>query len=128
WNTYFQKNAKINQDVISLVPQLKEQYSLGIISNIEEITHKIVHNWNVLDNFQHHFLSYQIGFSKPDTRIYEHVMDSLPFQGHEMVFIDDKPSNVESAQKCGINSIHYANYSQLRKSLYDLGIGIEKAT
>ncbi|MDX1595707.1 MAG: HAD family phosphatase [Nitrosopumilaceae archaeon] len=126
WNTYFQKNAKINHDVLSLVSHLKGNYSLGIISNIEEITHKIVHDWSVLDNFTHRFLSYQIGFSKPDVRIYEHVLDSLPFEGQDMVFIDDKPSNVESAQKCGINSIHFTNYAKLRKSLQDLEIEIGK--
>ena len=125
WNTYFRKNAKINHDVVSLASQL-EDYSLGIISNIEETTHQIVREWHVLDNFEHQFLSYQIGYAKPDLRIYEHVIDSLPFEGQEIVFIDDRPSNVDSAQKCGINSIYFTNYPKLRKALHDLDIKLRK--
>ncbi len=124
WNTYFTKNAKINNDVLDIAKQIKGSYALGIISNIEEITHKIVRDWKVLDDFQYQFMSYQIGFSKPNSRIYEHVLNSLPYDPQEMIFIDDKPSNVDSAQKSGINAIHFTNHVKLRESLKNLGISI----
>ncbi len=124
WNTYFTKNAKINYDVLTLAKQLQKSYTLGIISNIEEITHKIVHDWKVLDDFKYHFMSYQIGFSKPDSRIYEHTLNSLPYDSREIIFIDDKPPNIESAQKSGIHAIHFTNHAKLRESLKNLGISI----
>lgn len=124
WDVYFRKNAKINSDVLNLVRQIKESYTLGIISNIEQITHKIVHDWNVLNDFEYQFMSYKIGFSKPDSRIYEHVIESIPFKPNEMIFIDDKPPNVESAQKSGINSIHFTHSGKLRESLRDLDISL----
>jgi len=124
WNTYFTKNAKINHDVLHLAKQIKESHTLGIISNIEEITHKIVHDWKVLDDFKYQFMSYQIGFSKPDSRIYEHTLNLLPYDPQEIIFIDDKPPNVESAQKSGINAIHFTNHVKLYESLKNLDISI----
>lgn len=124
WDTYFRKKAKINNDVVNLAKQIKDSYTLGIISNIEEITHGIVHDWNILNDFQYQFMSYKIGFSKPDYRIYEHVIDSLPFEPDELIFIDDRPSNVVSAQKYGINSIHFTNHEKLKESLENLDISL----
>ena len=123
WNTYFRKNAKPNQDVINLAKTIRENsYTMGIISNIEEITHRVVEDWNVLEHFEHKFMSYQIGFSKPDSRIYEHVIERLPFDPTQMIFIDDKAPNVEAAKRSRINAIHFTGFSELVESLsgYDL--------
>ena len=118
WDTYFRKNAKINHDVINLAKNIKtKSYTLGIISNIEQITHNVVDDWNVLDYFEHKFMSYQIGYSKPDPRIYEHVIDHLPFKPYQIIFIDDKQSNVKSAENSGMHSIHYQNFSNFKESL-----------
>ena len=123
WDTYFRKNAKLNHDVINLAKSLqKNSYTMGIISNIEEVTHKIVDDWKVLDTFEHHFMSYQIGFSKPDQKIYEHVLAKLCFEPHEIFFVDDKKSNVDAAKKSGLISVLFEDYKTLKKSIdeYDI--------
>ena len=124
WATYFRKKAKLNFDVINLAKNLKNSYSMGIISNIEAVTHKIVDDWKVLDNFEHRFMSYQIGFSKPDFRIYEYVIKKLPFEPNQMIFIDDKKSNVEAAEKSGINAVYFTNFLNLIQSLSDFRVRI----
>ena len=93
---------------------------MGIISNIEQVTHNVVKDWNVLDDFEHKFMSYKIGFSKPDHRIYKHAINILGLEPHQLVFIDDKESNVESAKKLGIQAIHFREYPSFKKSLEDL--------
>ena len=122
WDTYFRKNAKLNHDVINLAKRIKGCYTVGIISNIEEITHNVVDDWNVLDDFEHKFMSYQIGFSKPDLRIYHHVIKNLPFEPNQMIFIDDKESNVSAAKQTGINAIHFTDFSNLEESLVRHGL------
>ena len=117
WNTYFTKNAKLNHNVIDLANKLRNSYTLGIISNIEKVTHKVVDDWNVLDHFEYKFMSYQIGLSKPDLRIYEHVLDTLSFEPDQMLFIDDKEANVDAAKRSGINAIHFTDFTQLKNSL-----------
>lgn len=123
WNTYFRKNAKPNQDIINLAKTISENsYTMGIISNIEEITHRVVDDWNVLEPFEHKFMSYRIGFSKPDSRIYEHVIQRLPFDPPQMIFIDDKESNVEAAKRSRIKAIHFTGFPELIKSLSRYGL------
>lgn len=118
WNTYFRKNARINHDVINLATKIQENsYTMGIISNIEKITHKVVVDWNVLDNFEHKFMSYQIGISKPDPRIYEYVIEKLSFDPNQIIFIDDKKSNVDAAKRSGINVIQFTDSSGLKNLL-----------
>jgi putative hydrolase of the HAD superfamily len=123
WDTYFRKNAIPKHDVKKLSIDLKNNgFTIGIISNIEKVTHTIVDDWDMLSHFEHKFMSYQIGFSKPDPRIYEHVIQKLPYCADELLFIDDKPSNVESAKNCGISSIHFTNFDNLQSSLEQFGV------
>lgn len=125
WNTYFRKNAKLNHDVINLAYEIrKNSYTMGIISNIEKITHKVVEDWHVLDNFEYKFMSYQIGVSKPDPRIYEHAIEQLSFEPYQIIFVDDKESNVDAAKRSGINAIHFTDFSRLKNSLSTFGIKI----
>jgi len=125
WDTYFRKNAIPNSDVQKLSVDLKNNgFTIGIISNIEKVTHGVVDDWDMLSHFEHKFMSYQIGFSKPDPRIYEHVIEKLPFSADELLFIDDKPSNVESAKNCGIESIHFTNFDNLKSSLNEFEVAI----
>ena len=125
WDTYFRKNAIPKPDVKKLSIDLKNNgFTIGIISNIEKVTHGVVDDWDMLSHFEHKFMSYQIGFSKPDPRIYEYVIDKLPYSPDELLFIDDKPSNVESAKNCGIESIHFTNFDNLQSSLEQFEVAI----
>ncbi len=125
WTTYFRKNAEPNQDVQNLAASLRENgFTIGIISNIEKVTHDVVEDWKMLEHFEYKFMSYQIGHSKPDSRVYKHVIEHLPFKEHEMLFIDDKLSNVESAQECGISSIQFIGLDDLKSSLKKFNLEI----
>ena len=125
WDTYFRKNAIPNHTVKKLSIDLKNNgFVIGIISNIEKVTHAVVDDWDMISHFEHKFMSYQIGFSKPDPRIYEHVIEKLPYSSDELLFIDDKLSNIKSAENCGIQSVHFTNLSNLQSSLNQFEIKI----
>lgn len=51
------------------------------------------------------FLSYRLHLLKPDVRIYQKVLEQLKAAPDEVVFIDDKPANVEAAKSLGIHGI-----------------------
>ena len=115
---YFKKHAKPNKSILSLSRNLKKKgLGIGILSNIEHVTYSIVEDWKLLDHFDHKFLSYKIGFSKPDRRIYQHVIESLPYKKEELFFIDNTPSYVESALSSGIDSVQFVSNEQLIKEL-----------
>lgn len=114
WDTIFRKYASVNQTVLSLSRDLSQKgITVGILSNIEYVVHSVVKDLFSLDHFKYKFLSYEIGYQKPDPEIYFHVIDNIQFPKEELFFIDDLKSNVESAHSVGIDSVQYLNYDLL---------------
>lgn len=68
-----------------------------------------------LDHFKYQFLSYKIGYLKPEPEIYKYVIDNISFQKEKLFFIDDLKINVKSARNEGIDSVQYFNYDVLVK-------------
>ena len=54
---------------------------------------------------EYSFPSYLIGFLKPEKDAYETVKYALKCDYSEMMFVDDKPQNVEAAKELGIHGI-----------------------
>ncbi len=59
---------------------------------------------------------------KPDPRIYEILLDRYRLSADQCIFIDDMPENICSADKLGLQTIHFKSSSMLEKSLLDLEI------
>ncbi|MEA2068429.1 MAG: HAD-IA family hydrolase, partial [Verrucomicrobiota bacterium] len=79
----------------------------------------IKNNWSgFFDGAAGLFLSYQIGFRKPDPSIYHHVLDHLNAEGPQCFFLDDRPENVEAARAEGINAYHFVpeNHAAIRRA------------
>ncbi len=124
WTDIFKEQAKPDEDVLELVKTLKSQdMPLGVLSNIEYGTHQILEGWGVLDDFDYKFMSYMIGYSKPDKRIYDFVIHKLLHIPKEnMLFIDDRPENVDASKKAGIDAILFRSGKNLKSELIDRGI------
>lgn len=58
---------------------------------------------------KHRFYSFDLQMLKPDNDIYIAVRDKLGCSFHEMVFIDDKTENLNSAIELGIYSMQYSD-------------------
>ncbi|HEU04397.1 MAG TPA: hypothetical protein ENH95_04695, partial [Nitrosopumilus sp.] len=102
---------------------LKEKgMALGILSNTEQVTFSIVNEIMPLNHFEYKFLSYKIGYAKPDKRIYQHVVENLPFNKEKLLFIDDIYSNVESAKTVGIDSFQFLSVENLIQQLRNKNI------
>ena len=62
-----------------------------------------------LTRFDSHFLSYQIGWMKPDARAYKTVEQGTGLTGARLLFIDDKLENVQAGAQRGWQVIHHVN-------------------
>ncbi len=114
----FRKYASINVPLVNLAQQIKESgIKIGLLANTEPAKFKVVKEMIPIQNFDFVFLSYQIGFVKPDMKIYQYVLKRLPFQSHEIIFIDDRKSNVEAAKHCGIEAIEFFGLDGLIEEL-----------
>jgi len=112
----------LNEEVLSLVKKLRENYSVVCLVNAELDVVPLVRKRGVYDYFEHAYISTELGMEKPNPEIYLTVLNDLNCKPWEVIFIDDKEKNVNSARKLGINSILYKNFRQLKKDFKTLGL------
>lgn len=67
--------------------------------------------------FRCFFSSCYLGVRKPDRRIYEIALQVTQARPENCVFIDDRPENLEPAQKLNIRTVRFVGAEQLRKDL-----------
>jgi putative hydrolase of the HAD superfamily len=57
------------------------------------------------DYFDEVLVSYEVGYTKPDPRIYELCLSRLGVPAPQALFVDDRPENVEGARRLGIETV-----------------------
>lgn len=122
WLTPYIKFSKINPQMISLVNKLKENYRVGLISNTQEPHVSYNRKRGSYKYFDPVVLSNEVGFRKPDKKIFELYLEKVDLKPDEMVFIDDAEHNLTEAKEMGIHTILFKNYEQLTKELKKLGV------
>ncbi len=66
-------------------------------------------------NPEYAFTSYDLGLLKPDTTIFETVLEKLNTTPKQTLFLDDKKANVDAAKTLGINGIVYRRETVLKE-------------
>jgi epoxide hydrolase-like predicted phosphatase len=59
---------------------------------------------NLFSLFHHVYYSFEMGLVKPDTAIYQQVLNEQGFSAEEVLFFDDNVANINSAKSMGIPS------------------------
>lgn len=114
------KRFKRNEDVFSLIDQLKLKYKLAIVSNANAVEARTVQALSIYKQFDVVVLSYKIGARKPHPRIYQTALNRLQVKPDEIVFIDNASENVDEANKLGMKGIVYEDFDQLKQDLKKL--------
>ena len=94
-----------------------------ILSNTNEIAvGHIRRNFPFFANFKDYVFSFEHGVLKPEDRIYEITEQRTGCRGGEILFLDDKPENVDAALQRGWRTICHHNAEEsaaLVKKLID---------
>jgi putative hydrolase of the HAD superfamily len=120
---YYADIFSLNEDVISLLPVLKKNYKLFLLSNTDSIHKK--YGWEKYDflkNFDRLILSFEVGSVKPEERIYRAVEEASGFSSQEHFFIDDIQDYVDGAKNIGWDAVRFEGYEKLIKDLKDRDI------
>lgn len=60
------------------------------------------------------FYSHLVGMRKPESRIYQHVLEEIKvLHPGEVIFIDDRQENTKMAEQIGFNTLHLQSSDQL---------------
>jgi glucose-1-phosphatase len=110
----YSKIFTVNENVASLLPELKKNYMLVLLSNTNSLQQK--YGWNGYDFLKHFdklILSHEAGSVKPEEKIYKAVETYTQKPPGEHIFIDDIFEYAEAAKKLGWDAIQFKNYNQL---------------
>lgn len=110
----------------------REGYKLYVLSN----TNPYVMGWACSEHFSSEgkpltayfeklYLSYQIGCTKPDRRIFEFMLTDSKMQPEETLFVDDGASNIAAGRELGMYTFQPENGSYWRDELANLLIRLK---
>lgn len=108
WNAVLLDFPKRRLDFLKELSKSKK-YRLFLLSNTNDLHIKWVQNslgdqfYNEFKNsFEQFYLSHEINFRKPDSDIYEFVLNENNLKADETLFVDDLKENTDAANKLGI--------------------------
>jgi 2-haloacid dehalogenase len=78
--------------------------------------------YDFLDWFEEVVISGEVGISKPDERLYRHLLQRTGLDPGSTVFIDDSLPNVAAAAEIGMTALRFRDPPTLRADLQDLGL------
>jgi HAD superfamily hydrolase (TIGR01509 family) len=113
----FPTPRKINSTVMSFVKECKELgYMLVIASNASKGSFEWRNSqFNLMNVFDGRVISSDIGMRKPSKKFFEYLVNIVGHTPEEILLVDDRDSNIESASKLGIECIKYEGNKSLDK-------------
>ncbi len=105
------------KDRFELLKKLKTKYRLFLCSNTNSIHLKSFRNEvnkfeeRFDDLFEKTYYSHLVGLRKPNTEIFQLILDENNLKPSETLFLDDTTIHLEGANKVGIKTIHVSDVS-----------------
>jgi glucose-1-phosphatase len=122
WSSVFLPDLIVSEDLLSA---LRRNYPLILVSNTNEAHLEFIRsNYRVLDYFDHHVLSYEVGSLKPDRKIFEHAISVSGHTPDALFFTDDRQENVLMARQLGMEAHQFKTQSQLVDAFQQAGVEI----
>lgn len=119
WSDIFTRN----EPMIELAEHLKGKMPRVLLSNTNAIHMDFVlSRYPFLNDFEGLILSHEVGYEKPDRRIYEVTLERFGFKAKRTVFVDDILTNIEAARALGWGGVHHLANEKTLEELTKLGV------
>ncbi|MCK4781239.1 MAG: HAD family hydrolase [Candidatus Lokiarchaeota archaeon] len=103
WHKYI----KIDPETLPLLEVLKNKKSIALITNFDHPPHiySVLSKYKLAKYFDFTAISREIGYKKPDPKIFHITLENIGLEPDEVVFIGDSKEDVEGANNAGIKPI-----------------------
>ncbi len=100
-------------------------YFVGAINNEPlELNQYRIEAFDLRRDFLVFFSSCYVRSRKPEETIFRVALEVTQRRPEQCLFIDDRPLNLESPRRLGMNTIHHQNADQLRAELGKYGVEV----
>lgn len=108
-----------NRTILATVDELRKQgLRVCLATNQHRLRGEFMHRTlDYRNRFNQSFYSYQIGARKPQPQFFRHMIQALGCAPDEILFVDDKATNVEQARTEGLRSRVVTNHEQIAEEL-----------
>ena len=114
WNEIFTEDLEVS----GIIRSLKGKWRLGLLSNTDPLHFNyILSTFPIVRILDKWILSYEVGFKKPDLRIFQKAIAWASVEPAKILFIDDTKGHVDAAATLGILGIHFTSGRQLKEEL-----------
>ena len=101
WNSILEGT---HEGLDSLLGEAKRKVPLKVLSNTNKVHFDLYSKWPPFKNFDHFFLSFDLGLRKPEKEIYQRVLEKTKVLPENILFIDDMEANLKEAQSLGLQT------------------------
>lgn len=121
WRQLIDEDEKPNEDVLAYIrTELKPTYRIGLLSNASVGMPKRRFTDEQLELFDTVIVSAEVGFIKPDPKIFELVVEKLGVKPEEALFTDDRAEYLSGARQIGMHVHQFTSVNELRKVINKL--------
>ena len=111
-------------ETVDLLHRLKRRgHPLYCLSNMHFASIEYLENthtfWDVFDG---RVISCRLQLCKPESGIYEHLLQTYGLRAEDTLFIDDVQKNLDAAAKLGIKTLRFENAAQCERELRALAL------
>lgn len=105
---YLDTCLTIDPEFMPVAVELAKRYSLAILSNDVPVWSAYLRQKYELDRlFKVIIISGEVGYRKPDKRIYEILVEAIKSPASTCIFIDDRAKNLQPAAELGFKTVRF---------------------
>lgn len=113
---------RVDEEVLGLLDELRAGgIRTAILTKGTDTIPAEVASMNLGAKFEAVFNSAEIGWTKPDTRPFQHVLDAMELAPQEVFFTDDSVGKLAGAESLGMPTHHFTGVAGLREALRAVG-------
>jgi len=116
------QRATVDPAMVKLIDSLRASgTTVAVLTNGTSATADELDQAGLSAHLDAVFNSAEIGYAKPDPRVYQSVCEQLDVEPGQVFFTDDKQANVDAAIGYGMQAQHFTSAQQLRELLLEGG-------
>ncbi len=116
------RTGQLIPEVLDIIRACKTKISVGLMTNATTRLNRDLESLGIADLFDYVVNASEVGSIKPEPGIYHHALKLAGIEPHEALFTDDRPENVEAAERLGWAGHVFENADGLRAALVKAGV------